>query len=90
MEKTNPSLDKRDPKRNFTYAERIQIYRKNKGICQKCLEEKNEDKAYVPWKDFEADHLKAHVAGGKTSIENGQVLCRFHNRSKGSGERITL
>ena len=80
----NPSLDKRDPQRNFTYAERIQIYRKNKGICQRCLEEKGEAEAHVSWKEFEADHLKAHTTGGKTTIENGQVLCRFHNRSKGS------
>ena len=81
----NPALDRRDPQRNFTYAERIKIYRKNKGICQKCLEEKKDEEAsYVPWKQFEADHLIAHIKGGKTTIENGQVLCRFHNRSKGA------
>jgi hypothetical protein len=82
----NPTLDKLDPQRNFTYAERIKIYRKNKGLCQKCIKEGNEKNAYVSWKEFDADHLKAHIKGGKTSIENGQVLCRFHNRSKGSGE----
>lgn len=80
----NPGLDKRDPQRNFTYHQRIKIYRKQKGLCQECLNEGwGEEEAVVPWKQFDADHLKPHSKGGKSTVKNGQVLCRYHNRSKG-------
>jgi hypothetical protein len=80
-----PELNKLDAVRNFSYLERVMIYRKNQGVCQACKSEgKSEEEALVPWHDFEADHLKPWSKEGKTSIENGQVLCRFHNRSKGA------
>jgi hypothetical protein len=78
-----PKLNKKDSVRNFSYLDRITIYRKNKGICQTCINErKTEEEALVPWHEFEADHLKPWSKEGKTSIENGQVLCRHHNRVK--------
>ena len=84
----NTDLDKLDPQRNFTYSERVAIYRKDKGLCKACLAEgKSEDEARVPWIEFDADHLVVHSKGGKTTIENGQVLCRHHNRSLGNKTR---
>ena len=78
-----PELNKLDSQRNFTYLDRIVIYRKNKGLCQACLAQgKTEEEALVPWHEFEADHLKPWSKEGKTSIDNGQVLCRHHNRLK--------
>jgi len=80
-----PEIDKLDPQRNFSYLQRVTIYRKNKGICQACLVEGlSEEDATVPWNLFEADHLKPYSKGGKTTVENGQVLCRRHNRSLGA------
>lgn len=80
-----PELDKLDPQRNFTYSQRIEIYRKNKGICQACkVEGLTDEKACVPWSKFDADHFKPHSEGGVTTIENGQVLCQRHNRSFGN------
>jgi len=78
-------LDKLDPQRNFTYSERVAIYRKNRGLCQACLAEGlSEDDAVVPWNEFDADHLIPYSKGGKTTIENGQVLCSRHNRALGN------
>ena len=78
-----PELNRLDPQRNFTYLERITIYRKNKGICQACITAgKTEEEALVPWHEFEADHLKPWSKEGKTTIANGQVLCKHHNRVK--------
>jgi hypothetical protein len=78
-----PELNKRDTQRNFSYLDRVTIYRKNKGVCQMCIKEgKTEDQATVPWSDFEADHLKPWSKEGRTIIENGQVLCKHHNREK--------
>jgi 5-methylcytosine-specific restriction endonuclease McrA len=33
-------------------------------------------------KGFEIDHIKPHAAGGDSSLENLQVLCRKCNNSK--------
>ena len=84
-----PELDRLDPQRNFNYVQRIIIYRKNKGVCQECLSEGlSEEDATVPWNEFDADHIVPHSrgmrAGGITTIDKGQVLCRRHNRSLGA------
>jgi 5-methylcytosine-specific restriction endonuclease McrA len=36
------------------------------------------------WGDFHVDHKKAHSHGGKTILENAQLLCPKCNRSKGA------
>jgi hypothetical protein len=75
----------KDSDRIFSEYERIKIYRKDKGLCQMCLDVgKSEKEAFVSWKDYDADHIKPHSLGGETSIENGRVLCRYHNRSRGN------
>ena len=75
----------KDNRRSFSEAERIRIYRENEGLCQACLDEgRPEEEAQVPWGEFEADHVIPHSKGGETAVENGQVLCRYHNRSKGA------
>ena len=75
----------KDERRAFNEAERIAIYRRDEGLCQMCLTEgKPEREARVPWSEFDADHVIPHARGGGTVVENGQVLCRYHNRSKGT------
>ncbi len=71
-------LEPLDTNRGFTEIERIAIYRKNQGICQNC-------KKKVDYENYHADHIKPHTRGGKTTIENGQVLCDTCNLSKGAG-----
>ncbi len=79
----NIELLLKDKKRVFNEAEKIRIYRRDKGLCQKCLAEgKNENDAKVSWSDYEADHIFPHALGGQTIVENGQVLCKYHNRIK--------
>ncbi len=74
----------KDTKRAFSEAERIAIYRRDNGLCQACIAEgKPEQEARVSWSEFEADHVLPHCKGGDTVIENGQVLCSYHNKVKG-------
>jgi hypothetical protein len=74
----------KDGKRAFNEAERIKLYRRDHGQCQECLAEgKNEKEATVPWNDYQADHIFPHALGGKTNINNAQLLCSYHNQSKG-------
>jgi 5-methylcytosine-specific restriction endonuclease McrA len=78
-------LIEKDEKRAFTELERIIIYRKGKGLCQQCRrEDKPENEAKVSWSDYQADHVIPHAKGGKTVIENAELLCSYHNQSKGA------
>ena len=80
----NQQMLTKDERRVFNEAERIKIYRKFNGLCQKCLEEgKPEIEALVPWKEYDADHVIPFALGGRTMVENAQLLCRHHNRQKG-------
>lgn len=75
----------KDEKRTYSEAQRIEIYQKGKGLCQKCIEEgKPEKEARVPWGKYQADHVLPWSKGGKTIVENGQLLCSHHNQSKGA------
>ncbi len=84
-EKHGVEINDKDQKRAFSESQRIAIYLKCDGICQVCLAEGlSEREARVSWSEFEADHVLPHSRGGQTLIENGQVLCREHNRLKGA------
>lgn len=75
-------LDK-DEQRAFDETERIAIYRRDEGLCQICIAEgKPEAEARVPWREFDADHVVPHSRGGQTVVDNGRVLCRYHNRGR--------
>ncbi len=88
----NKSLMQKDTKRAFDESQKINIYVKDKGICKSCYEEfkgqgfseeEAEIKAKVSWSEYDADHIIPWIKGGGTTEEEGQVLCKHHNRSKG-------
>lgn len=79
----------KDQRRAFTEAQRIGIYRRDNGFCQQCLAEgKPQHEAFVPWREYEADHVIPHSAGGDTLDDNAQLLCRYHNRQKGASPGV--
>ncbi len=85
LQQKNFDLKEKDQKRAFSELQRIIIYRKGKGYCQQCLREgKPEKEAKVSWSQYQADHVVPHSKGGQTSIENGELLCAYHNQSKGA------
>jgi hypothetical protein len=52
-------------KRMFNEAERIRIYRRQGGLCQKCLDEgKPKEESQVSWSRYQADHIMPWIKGG--------------------------
>jgi len=73
---TNPSVIPKDPNRLFSEAERLALYLRADGRCEKC-------KKATKFEDGDADHKKRHADGGKTILSNGRWLCASCNRSRG-------
>lgn len=61
--------------RSFSAAQKRVVYEKQNGKCNVCNKPFNID-------EMEADHIIAWVNGGKTEIENCQLLCMADNREK--------
>ena len=60
---------------------------KEKGIsnCPLCALSDNANKTRIyKLSEMDADHVTAWSKGGATSIENCEMLCKTHNRSKGN------
>ncbi len=85
LDQQNIIFIEKDEQRAFTESQRIEIYLRDRGQCQMCLEEcKPERECNVPWSEFEADHIIPWIKGGETKTWNGQVLCRVCNQKKGA------
>lgn len=71
------NLETKDSKRLFDKNQKVVMWRRDNGQCQQCG-------CNVKINDMHADHIKPHSKGGKTTIENGQVLCVNCNLKKGN------
>lgn len=72
-------LLKNDPKylnlRAFSDKDRQKAYQAQKGICKICNN-------YFALTEMEADHIIPWIKGGKTILDNCQMLCQKCNRTK--------
>lgn len=85
LRENNVELIEKDEKRAFSELDRIILYRTGKGLCQQCLREGlSENEAKVSWSNYQADHVVPHSKGGRTTLDNAELLCSFHNGSKGA------
>jgi hypothetical protein len=59
--------------------------KENKSNCPLCANGDNANKIKI-WKptEMDADHVSAWSKGGTTTVENCEMLCKTHNRSKGN------
>lgn len=58
---------------------------KNISNCPMCAQSDTNRKKYIyKITEMEADHVTAWSKGGKTDLENCQMLCKTHNRMKGN------
>ena len=76
-----PILERKDARRGFSAEQRRVLWNTaDDRICQECG-------LPLTWADFQADHIKPFVSGGKTDLENAAILCAAHNKKKGKKAR---
>lgn len=63
--------------RTFSDAQKLSTYERQQGVCPLCGNK-------FGIEEMEADHVTPWSQGGKTTIENCQMLCRECNRRKSS------
>lgn len=68
--------------RKFSNHIKTQVYEKQEGVCPGITN--HECGKRFELNEMEADHIKPWRDGGKTTIENCQMLCKKHNRIKSS------
>lgn len=61
--------------RTFSEAQKRNRYEAQHGVCAKCGK-------HFELKEMDADHITPWSKGGKTSLDNCQMLCRACNRTK--------
>ncbi|OGU57877.1 MAG: HNH endonuclease [Ignavibacteria bacterium GWF2_33_9] len=61
--------------RQFDEKTKRKVYEQQEGICTQC-------KKHFEITEMEADHILPWHRGGKTIIENCQMLCKLDNRTK--------
>ncbi|MCK5060102.1 MAG: DUF262 domain-containing protein [Candidatus Pacebacteria bacterium] len=64
-----------DQKRLFDEEQKMDIFARDKGVCQKCSKKVGE-------RSWHADHKKPWIKGGKTILDNGELLCVKCNLQK--------
>ncbi len=69
--------------RAFTESQKRQVYERQGGVCPHCVREHREKTRYA-FDEMEGDHITPWCEGGKTVLENLQMLCKEHNRLKSS------
>jgi len=68
--------------RQFLDYQKTIMYEKQGGICPMCKGTENKNKKWA-FSEMDGDHIVPWSRGGKTVLENGQMLCRKHNLEKG-------
>lgn len=72
-----PLFERKDALRIFSPEQRRVLWNTaEEQVCQKCG-------CALTWADFQADHIKAFAAGGRTELRNAALLCAEHNQQKG-------
>ncbi len=72
----NTNIENKDNRRYFTEDERLIIWHRDNKICQICHQE------VLTLNEMDADHIKKHSEGGKTTIDNGRCTHAICNRSR--------
>ena len=67
--------------REFDDKMKRKKYEEQKGICPLCKGTPNENKVW-DYSEMQGDHIIPWSRGGKTTMDNLQMLCRYCNNTK--------
>ncbi len=81
-----PELPRKDNQREFTYVQKMAVFRRDEGVCQLKL---RCDGVKLTWDAWHCDHIVPWSKGGQTTVANGQVTCPECNLSKGNNHTST-
>jgi hypothetical protein len=73
----------RDEERFFSDVQKYQLWKKQKGVCVATNQIIPEHEIYNI-KKWHADHIVPYEMGGKTTLENGQLVSASYNMKKGN------
>jgi 5-methylcytosine-specific restriction endonuclease McrA len=71
-----------DPQRNFTKDIKDELYRKSPRCAH--VSDEGIRCSETAYNKLEVDHILPWSKGGRTNLDNAQLLCKSHNTSKGS------
>jgi 5-methylcytosine-specific restriction endonuclease McrA len=71
-----------DPQRNFTKDIKDELYRKSPRCAH--VSDDGTRCSETSYNKLEVDHILPWSKGGRTSLDNAQLLCNSHNTSKGN------
>ena len=81
----NIRLFEESTKKNVYKRQTEEAEKKCISNCPLCAIGNNANKTRIyKYKEMDADHVTAWSKGGSSSIENCEMLCKTHNRSKGN------
>ena len=69
--------------REFSDAQKLQMYERQGGICPLCGKK-------FAFEEMHGDHVTPWSKGGRTTLENGQMLCHDCNWTKGKKEESRI
>jgi len=72
---------KKDIQRTFSSEQRRLLW--NTEQKRKCIE----CGKILDWTNFQVDHIKPYVKGGKTDLSNAALICAKCNKSKGARKK---
>ncbi len=67
--------------RAFGQGMKREAYERQNGVCPHCVRDHFQTQHYEI-EEMEADHITPWSEGGKTTADNCQMLCKYHNRVK--------
>lgn len=76
-----PTITPKDRTRGFTEQQKIAIWDRADRQCEWIEDGQRCQERFPDFRDAEADHFVKWNDGGQTSLENGRLLCRQHNRA---------
>ena len=78
-----PGIIPKDKTRNFTESQKIAIWDRANKQCE-WISKNNKQRCrerFINFREADADHIVKWIDGGPTSLENGRLLCKQHNRA---------